>query len=215
MANYIKIGNNSGIVTYTEDQLIDMVKLRMDEIDNSARQLVDVGIRNNKPITSMIDGLLNESRLDVLKHANQSFVPKVKYTVPSTEMEDRQGHALLVAPADLLRIISVKCDSWKRVATTVYDTTSREYRRQMYDYAKSNVKNPVVIYFDGNTFGLYPYSSGEAAELIYVSSYAVYDDFSEHMINAICWDCASKVFSILGMTDCASKAVEIYKTIID
>lgn len=214
MANYIDIGNTSGIVTYTEDQLIEMVKLRMDEIDNSARQIVDVGIRNNKPITSMIDGLLNESRIDVLRQGNQSLIPKVRKVIQAQELEDKQGHALLVVPNDLLRMISIKCDSWKRIATTVYDTTTREYKRQMYDYAKSNVKNPVVIYFDGNTFGLYPYAAGENAEIIYVSSLTVYDDFTEQMINAICWDCASKVFAILGMGECASKATEIYKTII-
>lgn len=214
MPNYITIPQSQTPVTYSEDQLIEMVKLRMDEVDSSSGMRINVGVVNNKPITGMVDGLLNESRLDVLKNAASMLVPKGKLSVSSSDLSLADGHAILSVPDDFIRLISVKCTSWRRTVTAFHDTLSKEYSRQQYEYARSTNKNPVVIVFDGNTYGLFPFAENDSAEVIYVSSSTGYDSFSEQMISAICWACASKIFSILGMPDNAVKASEIYASII-
>lgn len=214
MAGYISIQGSAPKITYTEDQLIEMVKLRMDELDPEISMLADVGIKNNKPVTGSVDALLNESRLDVLKNADISLIPKVKATIAQSSLSVQDGHAVMTAPEDMLRVVSVGCSSWKRTVTKFYGTDSKEYSRQQYEYARSTVKNPVVIFFDGSTYGLFPYTSGDTVELVYVSSLTGFDSLSEQMINALCWDCAAKVLSTLGMADYASRAMEIYGSII-
>lgn len=214
MAVYIDIPDPVPSIIYTEEQLISMVKLRLDELDPGICPIVDVGISNNKPITESIDALLHESRLDVLKNADISLIPKVKLTLSGTAVSPADGCAEITVPDDLLRMVSVKCSSWKRTVTAFYDTRSLEYRRQQYEYSKSTSRNPAVIYFDGSTYGLFPYVSGDTAEIIYVSSVTGFDNLSERMINALCWDCAAKVLSVLGMADYASRAMEIYSSII-
>ena len=208
MSNYITTSQNTNeSQIYTEDHLIDMVKLRMDEVDQNVKPIVDVGVIDNKPITDIIGGLLNECRLDVLKAAPLDKLPKTK---EDADVSDNQ----FWLPSSALRLISVSGTGWKRVVTTVSSTESREYKKQFYEYTKSTVKNPVVVFIDGSTYEVYPTPSDNKVALVVVSSLTKYEDMTEDIINAICWDCAGKTFLAMGMADNASKAFEIYASIL-
>jgi hypothetical protein len=210
MSKYITTNKNANETqVYTEEHLIDMVKLRMDEVDQSVKPIVDVGIIDNKPITDIIGGLLNESRLDVLKMALTDKLPKSKKDVSLNSNSNR-----FQLPEDSLRIISVGANDWRRDVTTFSTTDSREYKRQQYEYTKSTVKNPVVVFIDGTTFEVFPTPSSSKVEIVLISSLTKYEDFTESMINAICWGCVGKTFLVMGMPDNASKAFEIYASII-
>lgn len=208
MAKYITpTDNTQETQVYTEDHLIDMVKLRMDEIDQNVKPIVDVGVIDNKPITDIIGGLLNESRLDTLKMAAVEKLPKVKskYDVSSNTFELKD---------DIIRLLSISSSDWKRSVNAVSTTDSREYKRQLYEYTKSTVKNPVVVFIDGTTYEAYPQPTDNKVSIVAISSKTKYEDFTEEMINAICWCCAGKTFLAMGMADNASKALEIFTSII-
>ena len=210
MAKYITTSvNTNETQVYTEDHLIDMVKLRMDEIDQNVKPIVDVGVIDNKPISDIIGGLLNESRLDVLKMATADKLPKVKTTVALNE-----GTNIFNVSDDTLKVLSVGATDWKRNVTSASEIGSKEHKRQMYEYTKSTIKNPVVVFLDGTSYEVYPTPSDNAVSLITISSLTQYEDFTEDMINAICWDCAGKTFLAMGMADNASKALEVYSLII-
>lgn len=259
MAGYKTFENNSIEQTaYTEERLIEMVKLRMDEIDQNVKTVIDVGISDNKPLTDIINGLLNECRIDVLNTASVNMLPKALYSaIYSSKTNDERAvvdnnHVLpngehlptisntgvenyyfvhLVLPEDALRIVSVKCGKWLRIVNSVFDTNTKEYKRQFYEFTRSKAKNPVVIHIDGTTYGLFPceiksvhnQGEGEATythfesdtvNLVYISNLTRYEDFDEQAINAICWGAATKAFTAMGMNDAATRAQQIYISLL-
>ena len=80
--------NTNETQVYAEDHLIEMVKLRMDEVDQTVKPIVDVGVIDNKPISDIIGGLLHESRLDVLRQSLIDDLPKATkdYTVTNNSI---------------------------------------------------------------------------------------------------------------------------------
>lgn len=209
MSKYITVSTNSGeSQVYTEEHLIDMVKLRMDEVDQNVKPIVDVGVIDNKPITDIIGGLLNECRLDILKLSSVDKLPKAKADISTN------GKNAFVLPDDALRLLSVDADGWGRTVTSVSTTDSREYKKQQYKHIMSTAKSPVVIFIDGTTYHAYPEPTSNKVNIVYISSNSRYEDFTEDMINAICWCCAGKTFLAMGMADNASKAFEIYALMI-
>lgn len=206
MNNYLtpSINTNESQV-YSEDFLIDMVKLRMDEIDQTVKPIVDVGVIDNKPISDIIGGLLHESRLDVLRQSLIDYLPKAQY---SYNVSDNS----ITLNEDVLRIVSFSSSDWDRKVTSIIDTNNKDYKKQSYTYLKSKNNTPVVAYIDGKTYEVYPNTT--SVTLTYISSLTRFEDLSEHLINALCWNCAGKTFLVMGMSDNAAKALEIYTTII-
>lgn len=192
-------------VDYSENNLIDMVRLRMDEIYPDL--LEDVGIEQNKPITSLIGGLLDECRVDVLCDAQQRKLPMVKEDYTS-----RDG--VLELDKSILRLASIKVGSWNRVVTEVSDTSSRAYKKLSYGYIKPTSNKPVAIRLDGTSIIVSPYSPNENITLTYIDRNTGLEHFDEQMINALCWDCASKVFSILGETTASQVALANYQKLV-
>lgn len=197
--------NTNETQVYAEDHLIEMVKLRMDEVDQTVKPIVDVGVIDNKPISDIIGGLLHESRLDVLRQSLIDDLPKATkdYTVTNNS---------IVLENDVLRIVSFSSNEWGRKVASIVDTNSKEYKRQSYSYIKSRKNTPVVVYVDGKTYDVYPTVAN--VTLTYISSLTKFEDLSERLINALCWNCAVKSFIVMGMMDNAAKAMEIYSLII-
>ena len=254
---------------YTESQLIDKVKIRMDEIDHNA--VVNVGTVDNYPITTMVTNILNECKLDVLMNAPMALLPKAKITlapnnsaitvVPEIEAAE------IVLGDDTLRIAAFHNENWRKPVTKVSDAASAVLSRQNYRYTRATPKTPAVVLIDGTTYLAFPYiayyddgrasgedatddeaaggaqtpgsdnagsgsssssgssesSGGDSSEettdtpeygdftVYYVSSTASYADLSEKAIEAVCWDCAAKVFAAMGMTENYNRCMELYQ----
>lgn len=181
---------------YTEAQLIDKVKIRMDEIDHNA--LVNVGTVDNYPITTMVSNILNECREDVLMHAPMSLLPKAKVTLTAARVTGvpEIEAAEIVMPDDTLRIAAFHNEFWRKPVTTVQPADSAVMSRQNYEFTKATAKTPAVVLVDGTTYLAFPYLYGAKAAdagqeddqpveegygnftVYYVSSAARYDDLN-------------------------------------
>lgn len=242
----------------TEAQLIDRVKIRMDEIDHNA--VITVGTVDNYPITTMITNILNECKTDVLMHAPMALLPKVKYEPTNvTPVEEIEG-AEIVMPDDTLRIAAFHNENWRKPVSTIATADSAVLSRQNYRYARATAKTPAVVLVDGTTYLAFPYiayevpsaseddtsgsevddntaqdtdnesgsgsSGSEVADsseattptysygdftVYYVSSYTGYADLGDKAIEALCWDCAAKVFAAMGMTENYNRCSELYQ----
>lgn len=221
---------------YTEAQLIDKVKIRMDEIDHNA--LVNVGTVDNYPITTMVSNILNECREDVLMHAPMSLLPKAKVRLSDvgndgngarvTRVPEIQA-AEIVMPDDTLRIAAFHNEFWRKPVTTVQPADSAVLSRQNYEFTRATAKTPAVVLVDGTTYLAFPYLYGTRPAdpdqedeqpveegygyftVYYVSSAAGYEDLSEKAVEAVCWDCAAKVFAAMGMTENYNRCMELYQ----
>lgn len=216
----------------TEEALVDRVKIRMDEIDHSSSSVVDVGVIDNKPVTEMIQLLLNESLLELLSSAPLPLIPKVKktYTVGSLtnpiEPQDDIEAGAFELPEDMLRLVAVKCPYWVKAVTAMSLPNSQVMARQHFQYARAKKNTPAAVITDGTEVIVFPlHKTIEVVEdeetevydsvvLTYISSLTEYDDLGEKMLDAICWNCASKVFSAMGMIDSATKCTENYNSLI-
>lgn len=234
-------------------ELLDRVKARMDEVDHAASSVVDVGVIDNRPITSLIEKLLDESRIDVLYNAPLNSVPvsEKAYSGKATAVYKKDGDgndtdvfdhaeydfkydssnsgAQFETPDDCLRIVSIKSESWEKSVTTISDIDGKKMVRQHYPALRARNSNPFVVAIDGRRLVAFP-SSKKTANTIklngsnydgyddivlhYVSSLSDYSLLSERSLNALCWDCASKVFIAMGMIESAAKCYEQYKSLI-
>ena len=149
---------------YTEAQLIDKVKIRMDEIDHNA--LVNVGTVDNYPITTMVSNILNECREDVLMHAPMSLLPKAKVRLTDVDNDGNGAHvtrvpeiqaAEIVMPDDTLRIAAFHNEFWRKPVTTVQPADSAVLSRQNYEFTRATAKTPAVVLVDGTTYLAFPY----------------------------------------------------------
>lgn len=220
---------------YTEAQLVDKVKIRMDEIDHNA--VITVGTVDNYPITTMITNILNECKTDVLMNAPMALLPKARITATNsgtdiivTERPEIDA-AEIEMPDDTLRIAAFHNEFWRKPVTKIHPADSLVLSRQNYQYTRATAKTPAVVLVDGTTYLAFPYSlheiesesepgSGESEEpeygygdftIYYVSSCARYEDLSDKAIEALCWDCAAKVFAAMGMTENFNRCNELYQ----
>jgi len=195
--------------------LVDMVKTRMDEIDHASIS-IDVGVVDNRPLESIIESLLNECKLEVLTNAPISQLPKVKYSFASNKHSALSGYdtAAIEVPDDALRVLSIRNSDWKRTLTTFVETTSSKYARQAYEFVKATNSNPAAAMIDGTSVEIFPYKSPATTEMIYVSSDTSYAQLNRRMIDALCWLCAVKTFTVMGLPEIAQRCAEFYKMII-
>lgn len=231
---------------YTEAQLVDKVKIRMDEIDHNA--VITVGTVDNYPITTMITNILNECKTDVLMNAPMALLPKAKIIATNTGTDvvvterPEIDAAEIEMPDDTLRIAAFHNEFWRKPVTKIHPADSLVLSRQNYQYTRATAKTPAVVLVDGTTYLAFPYSphiieteavsdddSGDDSSsdsgdtpaepeygygdftIYYVSSCARYEDLSDKAIEALCWDCAAKVFAAMGMTENFNRCNELYQ----
>lgn len=199
---------------FREEDLVDMVKTRMDEIDHNA--LISVGTIDNYPITEMIETILNESKTDVLSSAPLSILPKVKKLYAGQQIIENQSTkcARIQVPDDALRIASIECSGWNRPVTKLKAADSVDMFRQGYKYIRATKNTPSAVVVDGTEFVMFPYNSGNTVTIIYISSQTRYDALEYKAINAVCWNCAMKVFAAMGMSENYSRCSEIYQSML-
>lgn len=223
----------------TEAQLKERVKNIMDELDQET--ITSVGVDVNYPVTTLIAELLPESRIEVLYNAPLMILPKVEKNYPhdstvgdnvATEVPELDAASFRL-PSDAIRLADVYCNgavvggteygAWVKPVTEFTALTSQKSARQAYRFARATVKNPGVSLVEGMTMYAYPYPVYKPATgaptygtvvLHYLSSGTDYEDLGEKAQEALCWDCASRVFSAMGMADNAAICKKQYEEII-
>ena len=213
----------------TETQLRDRVKTIMDELDQN--QVVSVGITDNYPVSTMIEKLLPEAKIAVLYEAPMMILPKTSKNcdaITASTYNAVLDAAEISLPTDCIRVADIICTganntgAWAKPVTELVTLQSQKAVRQAYKYARATSKNPGAAIVDGTLVYAFPCprvvvdnnTTYGSFKLNYISSDTLYTAFGEKAQDAMCWNCAMRVYTAMGMTDMAAKCAEIYANII-
>lgn len=135
-------------------QIIDKVLAKLDEITvfDEAQEV---------PTVSLVDKLLDESTIGMLRHAPLHMLSPVKINTESIEDDihfkitdvpvgNEYGYFLL--PEDFLRLFSFKMVSWRRPVTEAITEQDKRYLDQFNPFTMGGVVKPVVVITRGDVF---------------------------------------------------------------
>jgi len=212
------------------ETLVDRVKTIMDELDQ--QEIISVGVSVNYPVDTMIRQLFPEAKRAVLYEAPLLILPKAEKQYDSTAATYNAvlDAAAISLPDDCIRVSDIICTgagtqavgAWAKPATELVSLQAQKAVRQAYKYARATAKNPGAAVVDGTIVYAFPYPKTIESDvavygtvkLHYVSNGTKYSDLGEKATDALCWNCAMRVYTAMGMPEMAAKCAEIYANTI-
>ena len=191
--------------------LIKRVAMKMDEISSSDDVIINVGVEDNNPLYTQINGLLDECINDVLTkvpiYRIQDFVGKLEITSDSKEsiFGGSRYKTVITVPEDFIRIASITDNLFQRPITDLaIEGDSVDIMQHNKHLVGKYAKPVAVIGRNANgkrAISCYSYKTGDKANatLLYIKRYdngeLILDDY---MIDIVSWVCAGKVFASRG-----------------
>lgn len=200
----------------TREELIKKVALKMDEISSSGGVIVSVGIDDNNPLYTQINGLLNESINEVLTKAPvyriENFVTSKQIgnkEYSQISIGDRYAYVFSV-PNDFIRLVSIQdSTNFKRPIVDLSIEGDDISKRQRNNFLVAKSEKPVAVIgrHDGvRSITCYSYAKN-AMPNIHFYYIARFDGdltieneikIDEYLSDVATWVCAGKVFSAQG-----------------
>ena len=134
----------------TRTEIITRVLAKIDEIETMTGA-------TQSPSDVLIDKLMNESTLSMLRNAPLHLLPPVKVNtlalnfVHEKDLTDGTGYIAL--PTDFLRLYSFKMVAWERPTFDFISISNPEYHKQKIRALRGGASKPVVVinYIDTTT----------------------------------------------------------------
>lgn len=193
-------------------ELINRVKVRIDEICASGDVIVEVDVENSKPFDSIIDEVLDESALELLLKAPfyRLHISTANLTASANEGDSKIGSISL--PNDFVRLVSLQMKEWHRPVTTLAIQGDPVAKRQSNKYLRGGVARPIaVLRKTANGYELDYYSvkeSHDIKEFLYIKRDSAEDVANTELLDALCWICAGKVLGVIGQANLAKMCYE-------
>jgi len=201
--------------------LINSVKSKIDEISSSDALVVDVGLEDNNPIDTIIDGLLDECAKEVLLKAPIHRLTVTSSTATATPDTVVTQIGTIPLPADFVRLVELKMADWTRPVTELYSSGSPIALKQSNKWLRAKWNKPVAVLSNrkvtaGNppvvtnpaVIEYYSIKSSHAISRFMYIKKEVAENMPEWLQDALCWICASKVLAILNKPTDAKYAIE-------
>lgn len=204
----------------TRSALIDAVRVRIDEVSSGRTALVDVGVEENNPTDTMIDGLLDEAALEVLQTAPLLRLPVSDgKTATVTPDEDDNAIGEIALPANFLRMVCLQMSDWNRPLYHIEPEGSLVADRQKNVYLRGSASKPVAVLEKRPSGYVLCYFSTDAEtpsvkRLDYVPALSAENITGQQNIDALCWVCAAKVLTITQDTNAAAAAMEHARSLL-
>lgn len=145
----------------TRDDLIKAVALRMDEVTPDNDYKVDVDGTDNNPLYGLINGLIEDSTLELFTIAPYWRLTQKKFTYNATEASSEVASTTVFSgdytrkmirlkmPDDFLRIAEINHTAFLRPITEVFAEQSDEGRRQHNQFLVGKTAKPVGVMSHG------------------------------------------------------------------
>lgn len=200
--------------------LIDMVRVRIDEVSSDFKTLVDVGVEENNPTDTMIGGLLDEAALEVLQTAPVIRLPMASASGSTIEYYASNSKiGTIVLPANFLRMVCLQMSDWEQPLYDIQVAGSVVAARQKNKYLRGGASKPVAVLEKRPTGYTLTYFSTNAvphaiSRLDYVPALKAESVTGRQNIDALCWICAAKVLTITQDTNAAAAAMEHARSLL-
>ena len=140
----------------TRKELIAQVALRMDEITPESGLVIPVDGADNNPLYELIDGLADDSALELYALAPYWKLPTTPFLYDEIKVDpifptkpDSRKMIRLKVTDTFLRIAIVKCEEFQRPVTDIYPEVSSEGKRQHNRYLMGKEAKPVAVLTHG------------------------------------------------------------------
>lgn len=204
----------------TRSALIDAVRIRIDEVSSGASPIVDVGVEENNPTDTMIEGFLDEAAMDVLLAAPLVRLPVADGSAsPVTPYADDTHTGEIALPSNFLRMVCLQMSDWNRPLYSIEPEGSVMANRQKHKHLRGGTAKPVaVLEKRPSGYFLSYFSTNDTPHAIkrleYVPALAAENVTGQQNIDALCWVCAAKVLTVTQDVNAASAAMEHAKSLL-
>lgn len=199
----------------TRQELINMVKTKVDELSPLDADVTPVSVFNDKPVDSFADSLLDECAQEVLMRAPSLRVKGTQEQVTAYGNKDGSGYVIL--PEGFLRLLEFRMAEWERCVTEAAEPGSELARMQGNRYLRGGVCKPVCVYGKRNGVTVLEYYSvkkrHEVDRFVYVKE-AFAEDIPVELQDVLTWWCASRVLQVFGNVNGAQLAYERGKSLL-
>ena len=125
----------------TREEIKTRVLAKLDEIETMTGA-------SQSPSDALIDALMDESALNMLRNAPIHLIPPTKVNVSALNFvhvkDTANGTGYIALPNDFLRLYSFKMDTWERPAFDYISVSNPEYFKQKIRNLRGGVSKPVV-----------------------------------------------------------------------
>ena len=125
----------------TREEIKTRVLAKLDEIETMTGA-------SQSPSDALIDALMDESALNMLRNAPIHLIPPTKVNVLALNFvhvkDTANGTGYIAMPNDFLRLYSFKMDTWERPAFDYISVSNPEYFKQKIRNLRGGVSKPVV-----------------------------------------------------------------------
>lgn len=125
----------------TREEIKTRVLAKLDEIETMTGA-------SQSPSDELIDALMDESALNMLRNAPIHLIPPIKVNVSAlnfVHVKDlTNGTGYIALPNDFLRLYSFKMEAWERPAFDYISVSNPEYFKQKIRNLRGGVSKPVV-----------------------------------------------------------------------
>lgn len=193
----------------TRQELINMVKTKVDELSPLDDIIVGVSSINDKPIDSFADSLLDESAKELMMN-----VPLWRLGGTSLFLEvipNKDGSGYVYLPEDFLRLIAFKMKEWERPVTDVVEEGSPLGKMQSNKYLRGGICKPICVIGHLSGFRILKYYSVNRNHELDNFTYAKIlpaEDVPVDLQDILTWWCASRILQIVGKSDLSKIAYE-------
>jgi hypothetical protein len=192
----------------TRQEIINQVLAKLDEITvfDDAQQV---------PTIALVDKLLNEAAIDMLRNAPLQFLTPITLDTESSSLVHtkitNEGYGYIVLPANFLRLYSFQMRTWRRPVSLAIGVDNPKYRLQHNKITRGGIAKPVVVILDRikpKPAQVYGYTHNWS---INVCVQALTDVYSHLWSNVVCVQEPADVYSIIwSNTVCVQAPADTY-----
>lgn len=198
--------------------LINKVKIKMDEFTPDGVSL---------PFDEYIGPLLDESARNVqqicpLHLLTPTAIPLVNGETQLSKFENNKSY--IPVPADYVRLYALKYELWKKTVKRAVPVESPEYKIQDNEYLTGGYGRPFVAIVQTSIGGAAAGKYFECSKVVapvspstLTPSIALYvktakpEELTDNLAEPLTWLTASKVFSVLGLSNQSKTTYEQYQ----
>lgn len=200
----------------TRQELVNMVKTKVDELSPLDGEIVAFGLQNDKPVDSLADGLLDECAQEVLMKAPSLKVEGTEEGGVSAQ-GNKDGSGYVVLPEGFLRLLEFRMSEWERPVTVAAEAGSETALMQGNRYLRGGLCKPVCVYGKRGGANVLEYYTVKKSHVIdrfvYVKECAA-ENVPVELQDVLTWWCASRVLQIFGNVNGAQLAYERGKSLL-
>jgi hypothetical protein len=190
----------------TRNEIIQMVKARMDEIDPTEGVTI---------LDPQIDAELDNCAVQLVEML-PPWLSNPKTGVATVDTHNIDHNAIIQCPADFVKVHRMKLSHWTRPIFSARRYADDEIRQEDYEHIRATDRTPWALYIEDTVLECYPggRTLPTVEEFSYVKRPANAQALDDNMMDMLVWLVAAKVYAVHGEGQFSELASQKLKELI-